>query len=259
MTTPTISRAEGREAVPALRARGLEKRRGAFVLGPVDLSVDAGAALAVLGPNGSGKTTLFGCLAGVLRPDAGRVEVGVPGAGAAAGAAWGVGYLADPPPFFDRWSGARNLAFVERVCPTWSRSVAADLVDRLDVDLATAVGRLSKGSRAKLGIVAVLARRPRVVLLDEPTSGLDPLARRALWVAIAEHRARWGTTVVFASHDVADVERIADVVVVLRSGDVIARTTPDALRADGSEGSSFADAVADALRSPRAARTEVVA
>jgi ABC-2 type transport system ATP-binding protein len=259
MTTSSRRPAGHGGVPPALTVRGLVKRRGAFTLGPVDLEVDAGATVAVLGPNGSGKTTLFGCLAGVFRPDAGHVEVAPPERRAAAAAATGIGYLADPPAFFDRWSGVRNLAFLERVCPTWSRTVAADLVERLDVDPTKPVRQLSKGNRAKLGIVAVLARRPHVVLLDEPTSGLDPLARRALWDAVAAHRARWGTTVVFASHDVVDVERNADVVWVLRAGDVIARTTPAALRAGGPAGSSFADTVVDTLSSARTARDRVPA
>lgn len=256
MTTPSITNAVARAAAPVLRVRGLTKRRGAFVLGPIDLSVAEGGALAVLGANGSGKTTLFGCLAGVVRLDAGRVEVADLQAGAVAGARATVGYLADPPPFFDRWSGARNLAFLERVCPTWSQSVAIDLIEALDVDLSAPVRRLSKGTRAKLGVVAVLAQRPSVALLDEPTSGLDPLARRALWGAVAAHRARWGTTVVFASHDVADVERNADAVLVLRAGRAVLHATPNVL---GGDGVSFSDAIVEALRPTRAATAVVAA
>lgn len=223
------------ERTPALELRGLAKRRPAFRLGPVDLRLEPGSVAALVGANGAGKSTLLGLIAGVLHADAGTVRAfGRPvRAGDALGPA--LAYAPDPHPWFERWSAARNLAALAAVAPRWSDADAAAAAERLALDLARPVRTLSKGNRVKLGLVAALAQRPQLLLLDEPTAGLDPVARAALWDELERYRAGRGATVLYSSHVVGDLERLASDVLLIHEGRLVAHTTPAALAGAGGD------------------------
>lgn len=217
----------------AIEARGLEKRYRGFELGPVDLEIPTGTVLALVGPNGAGKTTLMDMLGGLLRPDGGRVAIlGRETLGGDATWKWSVGHVSEQQPFFERWSGARNLAFLADHFPDWRWERERELVSRLDLPLEKPVKVLSRGNRVKLAIVAALARSPRVLLLDEPTAGLDPLVRSevldTLWSLVedGEH------TILYSTHILSDLDRLADEIAFIRGGRLLLRVSRDRLEQD---------------------------
>lgn len=215
---------------PALQACGLVKRRGSFALGPLDFDLEYGLVTALIGPNGAGKTTLLDLLAGLRAPDSGELHLhGERVTPAAPRWKAALGYVSEDQPFFEHWTGARNLAFFRAHFPTFSDALATDLAGRLDLPLRQPVRTLSKGNRLKLAIVAALAHRPTVLLLDEPTSGLDPVARGELQSVLWEQLQDVTPTMLYSTHILSDVSRLADRFLFLRGGQLVLDTDRDAL------------------------------
>jgi daunorubicin resistance ABC transporter ATP-binding subunit len=221
---------------PAIVAEGLTKRFGQVTaLAGVDLHVSAGTVLGLLGPNGAGKTTVVRILATLLRPDSGRARVlgqdvvarpgdvrrstGLSGQYAAVD-----GYL----------TGRENLRMIGRLSGLTRRS-AAGRADTLleEFDLATVADRtvrtFSGGMRRRLDVAASLVGAPQVLFLDEPSTGLDPRGRFGLWRLIADLADR-GTTVLLTTQYLEEADRLADAVVVLDHGAVIATGTAEQLK-----------------------------
>jgi ABC-2 type transport system ATP-binding protein len=218
------------EPIAAARLNGLTKRFSGFELGPLDLVLEPGTVLALVGPNGAGKTTTLNCMAGLILPDAGSTEVfGAPVHPTQPHYRRDVGYVGEESGFFQRWSVRRNLAFVSQQMPGWSTDRADRLVTRLGLPLEKPVSKLSRGNRTKLSLVAALAHGPRLLLLDEPTAGLDPVVRAevldVLWELIedGEH------AVLYSTHVLSDINRLADELAFLRDGDLVLRTGRDEL------------------------------
>jgi ABC-2 type transport system ATP-binding protein len=218
------------EATAAARLSGLIKRFPGFQLGPLDLILEPGTVLALVGPNGAGKTTTLNCMAGLMVPDEGGAEV--------FGAVVhpnrreyrsDVGYVGEENGFFLRWTARRNLAFLADLLPGWSHDRARQLSERIALPLDKPVSKLSRGNKTKLALVAAMAHRPRLLLLDEPTSGLDPVVRAevldVLWEIIedGEH------AVLYSTHVLSDINRLADELVFLRAGQIVLRTGRDEL------------------------------
>jgi ABC-2 type transport system ATP-binding protein len=212
---------------PTLRANALGKRFGDRVaLRDVTFELAGGEILAVIGPNGAGKTTLLSLLAGAISPSAGSV-------GAPAGER--IGWVPQQTAVYSKLSVLENLqlfARLERVADP-AAAVAAmleqtALSDRADEQL----GRLSGGNRQRVNIAVGLLADPVVVLLDEPSASLDPRQRERLWRFIAA-RARAGTSVVFATHDIGEAERYADRVLVLADGELLYSGPPGELGGSG--------------------------
>lgn len=220
-------------ADPLVEVIGLRVARGRFALEVPAWRVPAGAVVGVVGPNGAGKTTLLGVLAGLARPDGGRARV-------LGHDPWErpelvraeLGYMTDDLPVFDLRVAAL-LRAVSGYYRSWDPALAAALLERFQVDPAARARDLSKGEGTRLRLVLALAFRPRLVLLDEPASGLDLGGRRALLSSVLEVVRDASRSVVVSSHDLADVERVADELLVLRGGAVIAQGPTDALVGDG--------------------------
>ena len=215
---------------PAFRCTGLIKSYPGFRLGPLDMELEPGVVLGFIGPNGSGKTTTMRCLSGLVRPDAGDVEL----CGRAVDHAdphWkaDVAIVTHRQPFYENWSGARNLAFLAKFYPAWSADTAAALAQRFDLALGTRVRNLSRGTRAKLGIVAALAAGPRLLLLDEPTAGLDPVVRDDVLSVLFDLLESGDRTVFYSTHILSDIGRLADELAFLVDGQVVLRQPVDDL------------------------------
>ncbi|MDN5920086.1 MAG: ATP-binding cassette domain-containing protein [Pseudonocardia sp.] len=221
----------------AIRATGLVKRYGAVkALDGVDVSVREGTVLGLLGPNGAGKTTVVRVLTTLLRPDAGQAEVA------------GVDVLANPRAVRSRiglsgqyaavdeyLTGYENLEMIGRLYHLGrrhSRDRARELLEQFD--LADAGDRptrtYSGGMRRRLDLAGALVADPPVLLLDEPTTGLDPRSRTDLWDVIRRLVAR-GTTVLLTTQYLEEADALADEIVVIDHGKVIARGTADELKA----------------------------
>jgi len=209
----------------AVRLFGLTKSYPGFQLGPLDVTLEPGTVLALVGPNGAGKTTTLNCMAGLLVPDEGRAEVfGVPVHPSRTEYRRHVGYVGEESGFFQRWTAGRNLDFMAAMLPGWSHDRAERLADRFGLPLGKPVQALSRGNRTKLALVAALAYGPRLLLLDEPTSGLDPVVRSEVLDVLWEVTEDGEHAVLYSTHVLADVSRLADELAFLRDGKVVLRT-----------------------------------
>jgi len=198
-----------------LATEGLVKRYGRHTaLDGVDLAVSEGHVYGLVGPNGAGKTTLLAVLAGLRRPSAGRVRIGLPRDRLAV--------LPDTPQF-DPWlTGREVVALAVGLASPGSPAPPPARVDEVlaDAGLAEAAGRrvggYSRGMLQRLGIAATVVGEPALLLLDEPASALDPAGRREVLDLIAHQRGR--ATVVLSSHVLGDVQEVCDTIGILRAG-----------------------------------------
>ncbi len=191
---------------------------GCDALRGVDLEVPRGTVFALLGENGAGKTTLIRSLTGFLNPTAGVCRVlGLDPTTDALEIRRRVGYVADAPALYDwmrvgeiGWftSSFYELGFLERY---------REAIARYEVPEERKIRHLSKGQRAKVALALALAHDPELLILDEPTSGLDPLVRREFLESMLD-RVATGRTVLLSSHQIAEVERVADTVAILHQG-----------------------------------------
>jgi ABC-2 type transport system ATP-binding protein len=206
---------------PAIQTRGLTKRyRRVTALSDCSVTVPEGRISALLGPNGAGKTTLLRLLTGLARPTAGEMAVlgGTPRQHPAFLA--DIGFLAQEIPVYRRFSAETHIAIGAHLNPRWDAASVRDRLRSLNIPLDRAAGSLSGGQRTQLALALTLAKRPRLLLLDEPVAALDPLARRNFLALLAEAVADGGLTVVLSSHLLADLERVADHLILLAASRV---------------------------------------
>ena len=218
------------EATAAARLSGLIKRFPGFQLGPLDLTLEPGTVLALVGPNGAGKTTTLNCMAGLMVPDEGGTEVfGAPVHPSRTEYRRDVGYVGEESGFFQRWTAGRNLDYLAKLLPGWSHDRARRLVERIALPLGTPVNKLSRGNRTKLALVAALAHAPKLLLLDEPTAGLDPVVRSEVLDVLWEITEDGEHAVLYSTHVLSDINRLADELAFLRDGQLVLRTGRDEL------------------------------
>jgi ABC-2 type transport system ATP-binding protein len=221
----------------AVVVEGLVKRFGEnTALGGVDLTVSEGSVLGLLGPNGAGKTTVVRILSTLLQPDAGRAEVaGLDVRTQADQVRATIGLTGQYAAVDEYLTGSENLEMVGRLYRLGKREArlrAGQLLERFE--LTDAANRPAKtysgGMRRRLDIAASLIARPRVLFLDEPTTGLDPRSRLGMWEFIAD-LVHDGTTILLTTQYLEEADRLADRMVVIDKGRVIARGTADELKA----------------------------
>ncbi|HJW23181.1 MAG TPA: ABC transporter ATP-binding protein [Candidatus Limnocylindrales bacterium] len=235
MIAEPMSVVNARSAAPAaIEVRGLVKRYGdRTVLDGVDLRVAPGELVALLGPNGAGKTTLVEIVEGYRAADGGEVRVlgERPDAGTALRARVGLMLQSGG---LDPRATPRDVLRLYATFHAGSRDPEGLLADLgLSAVATTRVRRLSGGERQRLAFALALVGEPEVLLLDEPTAGMDPEARRATRDRIAGLRAE-GRAILLTTHDLVDVERLADRVAILHGGRIRAEGTPDELMAGAS-------------------------
>jgi oleandomycin transport system ATP-binding protein len=220
----------------AIKAEGLVKRFGSTrALRGIDLEAPTGSVLGLLGPNGSGKTTAVRILATLLRPDAGNATVGgydVTRRPMAVRAL--VGLTGQDATVDGLLTGRENLDLFGNLLGlerTERRRRAAGLLERVDLTEAAdrRVKTYSGGMRRRLDLAVSLIGQPRILFLDEPTTGLDPRSRMGIWQVIRELVAE-GTTVLLTTQYLEEADHLADTIVVLDHGRVIARGAPDELK-----------------------------
>lgn len=215
---------------PVISLKGVKKSYGSFELGPVDLEVERGYVVAVVGPNGSGKSTLFRMLMNLAHPDSGEVSL------------FGGGYPEDEVPIKQRvgYVPERSVGhdemtvqtlgeFVSHWYPTWGQGLYDELVSRSGIETDKKFRNLSKGMQRRLAFALAAATGAELLLLDEPTDGVDPFARREMLEDIARFMQDGDKTVLFATHVMEEVRRIADYVAFLVDGDFLGIYEKDAL------------------------------
>ncbi|WP_433161002.1 ATP-binding cassette domain-containing protein [Kribbella sp. CA-247076] len=220
-----------------VEATGLRKSFGATeVLTGVDLQVAEGTVLALLGPNGAGKTTTVRILTTLTRPDAGRATIAGYDVLREPARVRGVISLTGQYAAVDEnQTGRENLVMVGRLMhlgrPT-ARRRTGELLERFGLTDAMdrRVKTYSGGMRRRLDLAMSLIAQPRVIFLDEPTTGLDPASRSTMWDAIGE-LVRGGTTILLTTQYLEEADRLADRIVLLDRGGIVATGTADALKA----------------------------
>lgn len=226
---------------PVIRARGLtktfhRKKETVEAVKGIDVDVREGELVAFLGPNGAGKSTTLRMLTSLLEPTAGTAEVA------------GYDVARDPARvrsrigFIGQGNGGgysyrvldelHNQGRFYGLPPSEYTRRAADLLEALDLGglEKRTVQSLSGGQRRRLDVALGLMNHPPLLFLDEPTTGLDPHARANLWEHIAAMRERYGMTIVLTTHYLDEADSMAERVVVIDHGEIIADATPDALK-----------------------------
>ncbi len=205
--------------------------RGRDVLAGVTFSVAPGEVVGLVGKNGAGKTTLLRIAMGMIEAQQGSVRVfGLDPRVDALEVKRRVGYVAEDqilPPFM---RVAEVLELHRGLFPTWDENAAQDLLARFDLPLGARIKTLSKGQARQVALLCAVAHRPELLLLDEPAGGLDPAARREFLETSIQLLNEAGSTILFSSHYMTDVERLADRIVMLHDGRVLIDTELDALR-----------------------------
>jgi ABC-2 type transport system ATP-binding protein len=221
----------------AIRTEGLTRSFGPVrAVDELSIEVPEGSVFGFLGPNGSGKTTTIRLLLGLLKPDAGTLEVLGHDVRTDAGPIRAAsGALMEHSGLYERLSAYENLDFYGRAwhIPRAERAArirelleSIELWDRRD----QLVGTWSRGMKQKLAVLRTLLHRPRLVFLDEPTAGLDPIAAAALRDDLLRLVAEEGLTVFLTTHNLAEAERLCSLVGVVRRGSLIAFGHPDEIR-----------------------------
>jgi ABC-2 type transport system ATP-binding protein len=226
-------------STPIIEITKLTRRFGAKIaLADVSVSMERGSVYGLVGANGAGKTTLIRHLLGLLRAQSGTVRVfGLDPVADPVGVLSRTGYLSEDNDL-PGWMRVEELMRYSRAFyPSWDDRYADELRQRFALDPSARIKTLSKGQRARAGLLIALAYRPELLLLDEPSSGLDPIVRRDILGAILRTIADEGRTVLFSSHLLDEVEEVADHVTMMNGGRIVLSAPLDEIkRAHGGAG-----------------------
>ena len=210
-----------RMSMNVIEASGLGKRYGStWALRECTLAVPAGHVAALVGPNGAGKTTLLNLAVGLAAPTAGTVTVlggRPPGSPAALD---GIAFVAQDTPLYKNLPAADMLHLTRNLNRRFDQAYAEARLAELGIPLNRKAGKLSGGQQAQLALTLALARRPRLLLLDEPVAMLDPVARHDFMATVLTAAAEDGVSVLLSSHVLAELERVADYLILLSRGRV---------------------------------------
>ena len=201
----------------------LTRRFGAkTALSSVNLTLPRGGVYGLVGANGAGKTTLIKHILGLLRAESGSVRVfGLDPVADPVGVLSRIGYLSEENDL-PGWMRVDELIRYSRAFyPAWDDGYAEELRRQFALDQASRIKTLSKGQKARVGLLIALAYRPELLVLDEPSSGLDPIVRRDILGAVIRTIADEGRTVLFSSHLLDEVERVADHVTMINDGKIV--------------------------------------
>lgn len=228
---PAIGVSRPRHRCAAIEASGLSKSFGdTLALDSLDLRIEQGMVFGFLGPNGAGKTTMIRLLLDLIRPTGGTAKVlGFDVIGESLEVRRRCGYLPGELKLPARSSAGKVLRHLARLRGDVEWRRATDIADRLGLDMNRRTDEMSKGNRQKVGLVAAFMADPELVILDEPTSGLDPLRQQDVRDLMRETAAA-GRTVLLSSHDLDQVEHVAERVGIIRDGALVAHEEVAALR-----------------------------
>jgi ABC-2 type transport system ATP-binding protein len=192
--------------------RGVEKRRGEFRLGPLNLELPKGYVTGFVGANGAGKTTTMGILLGLITPDAGTVE---------RPALNDIGVVLDEPFIVREWTIAEAATALSPFYSNWDSDLLTRLLRHFGLRDSQHIKELSRGQKQKLGVALAMAHNPDLLICDEPTSGLDPAARVEVVDLFRQYMVGEGRTLLFSTHITGDLEHLADFIAVIDAGQIV--------------------------------------
>jgi ABC-2 type transport system ATP-binding protein len=197
----------------------------------LSLEVPAGQVTAFLGPNGAGKSTTIKCLLNLHRPDSGSASVlGTDSRKLGPAQFTQIGYVSENMELPLWMSVQQFLDYCRPLYPNWDKAFEGQLLKQFDLPLTTKLKDLSRGMRMKAALLSSLAYRPKLVVLDEPFSGLDPLVRDEFIRGLLELTEQEGWTVFVSSHDIEEVQRLADRIAIINRGSLALDETSDSLQ-----------------------------
>jgi ABC-2 type transport system ATP-binding protein len=217
---------------PVVEIRRVTRKFGAkTALADVSLVVPRGGVYGLIGGNGAGKTTIIKHILGMLKAQSGTVRVfGLDPVENPVGTLGRIGYLSEDRDLPNWMRVGELMRYTQAFFPTWDDAYAEELRETFDLDKGAKVKQLSRGQRARAGLLVALAHRPELLVLDEPSSGLDPVVRRDILGAIIRTIADEGRTVLFSSHLLDEVERVADRVAIIHEGRILLTAAMDEIK-----------------------------
>jgi len=214
--------------MPILECRNLTKNYGTVcALDGINLSIEPGRIVGLLGPNGSGKTTLIKLANGLLQPTSGEILIGGEAPSPKTHAI--VSYLPERIALIDWMNVKQQLDFFQDFYPDFQREAAEQMLSHLSIPTAQTVKQMSKGTREKMQLILVMSRKAGLYLLDEPIGGVDPATRDyILHTIISNYNPE--AAVIISTHLIADVENILDDVIFLNRGKIALQSSVDEIR-----------------------------
>ena len=212
-----------------LSVRGLTHcYEGANALAGIDLALEPGSVLGLIGRNGAGKSTLIRAMLGLLQPLSGEALVfGEPALGMSDASKSRIAYVPQQPEALAWLSAQQMLDYVGRFYPRWDHTFVRNTLERWKIQPNRLLAKLSPGERQRVDLIRALASQPELLVLDEPAAALDPVARRELLREVALRAGEAGTTVLFSTHIVSDLERVASEIAFLHEGKLLLRCGVD--------------------------------
>jgi len=225
MTTPHTS-----SNMPLEMSGVIKRFPGKNALDGLNFSVAPGKVIGLLGRNGAGKTTLLECALGLREVDQGEIRLLGESPMALSETTRGrIGYVPQQTDLFEWLTPSQMLAFFKAFYNRWNDAKVSALLDRWSIPLNTPIGKLSGGEKQRLAIIRALAHDPDFLVLDEPVASLDPAGRRDFLRELVERTIDQETTVVFSTHILSDLERVASDVAFMRSGRIVLQQALDQL------------------------------
>jgi ABC-2 type transport system ATP-binding protein len=215
-----------------INVSGLTRRFGPkTALDSVSVSMPRGAVYGLVGANGAGKTTLIKHILGLLRAESGSVRVfGLDPVADPVAVLSRIGYLSEENDLPGWMSVDELIRYSRAFYPAWDDAYAEELRQAFALDPTAKIKNLSRGQKARVGLLIALAHRPELLVLDEPSSGLDPIVRRDILGAVIRTVANEGRTVLFSSHFLGEIEQVADHVTLINEGRIVLSAPLDAIR-----------------------------
>jgi len=212
-----------------LETRGLQHcYEGVNVLCGIDLALEPGSVLGLIGRNGAGKSTLIRAMLGLLVPLAGSTQVFGEAALKLSDAAKArIAYVPQQPEALAWLTAQQMLDYVGRFYPQWDATFVRTTMERWQIQPNRLLAKLSPGERQRVDLIRALASQPELLVLDEPAAALDPVARRELLREVALRAGESGTTVLFSTHIVSDLERVASEIAFLHQGKLLMHCSVD--------------------------------
>ncbi len=213
----------------AFKVKGLRKSYKHFALREIDLELPAGCIMGFIGPNGAGKSTTIRILMGLVRQDAGEVEVlGKSMPARRHDVKRDVGFVSEDMRLYPGATVQWHMNFIASIFSSWDKSYAADLLKRFDLNPNHKVKGLSRGQAVKTSLLLALARHPKLLILDEPTTGLDPVVRQEVLTELMEVLRDEERSILMSSHNTVDVQQISDMIAVIDGGVILESDSKEA-------------------------------
>jgi len=215
-----------------IAVKNISKSFGTKVaLNDISFAVEQGKICGFLGPNGAGKTTTIRLMMDFIRADTGSISIfDLDSRVENAKLKKAVGYSSSDLELYNDWTGEEHLAFFQNI--KGKTALIKDLIKRLDLDLKPKVCQLSSGNKQKLALLLAFVGNPKLLIMDEPTRGLDPLLQNTFYQILREFKNAGGT-IFLSSHNLDEVQKICDSVIVIREGKLVALESMDAIREMG--------------------------